>query len=116
MPRVRSGVARLRKKKRLFRGGMGFGGGGGMLLRTAKESRVRAEAYATAHRRKRKGDWRRLWILRINAACRARGLRYSEFIHGLKKAGIDLNRKILADLAVRSESTFDHLTERVKSA
>jgi large subunit ribosomal protein L20 len=116
MPRARFGVARLRKKKKLFRRVKGFRGGRGKLLRTAKESRVRAEAYATAHRRKRKGDWRRLWIIRINAACRLRGLRYSEFIHGLKKAQIDLNRKILADIAVRSESTFDHLVERAKSA
>ena len=116
MPRARFGVARRRKKNKLFRRVKGFVGGRGKLLRTAKESRVRAEAYATRHRRKRKGDWRRLWIVRINAACRARGLRYGEFIHGLKKASIDLNRKVLADIAVRNESAFDHLVERAKSA
>ena len=86
------------------------------MLRTAKESRIRAEAYATRDRRKKKGEWRRLWILRINAACRARGLRYSEFICGLKKAQIDLDRKQLADLAVRDAQAFDALVDRAKTA
>ena len=68
MPRARFGVARLRKKNKLLRRVKGFRGGRGKLLRTAKEARARAEAYATRHRRKKKGDWRRLWIVRINAA------------------------------------------------
>ena len=116
MPRARFGVARLKKKKRLFRRVKGFRGGRSKLLRTAKESRVRAEAYATRHRRKKKGDWRRLWIIRINAACRLEGLRYSQFIHGLKKAKIELNRKILADLAVRNPKAFREIVERAKAA
>ena len=116
MPRARNAVARLKKKKRLFRRVKGFRGGRRKLLRTAKESRARAEAYATIHRRQKKRVWRRLWIVRINAACRSRGLRYSEFIAGLKKADIDLNRKVLADLAVRDEAAFDDLVERAKSA
>lgn len=114
MPRAHFAVARRRKKNRLFQRVKGFRGGRRKLLRTAKESRVRAEAYATAHRRQRKGDYRRLWIVRINAACRARGLRYSEFIGGLKKAGVDLNRKILADLAVRDDAAFDELVRRAR--
>lgn len=116
MPRARFGVARNRKRKRLFRRVKGFRGGRRRLLRTAKESRVRAEVYATKHRRKRKGDWRRLWIIRINAAVRQHGMRYSQFIHGLKKAGIDLNRKMLADIAVRNAAAFQEIVERVKAA
>lgn len=109
MPRARNGVAKLRKKRRLLRRAKGFRGGRHKLLRTVKETLVRAEAFATKHRRKKKGDWRRLWILRINAACRARGLRYSELIAGLKKANVELNRKSLADIAVRDAAAFDRL-------
>ena len=116
MPRARFGVARLRKKNKLFRRVKGFRGGRGKLLRTAKEARTRAEAYATRPRRKKKGDWRRLWIVRINAACRARGMRDSEFIHGLKQAEVDLNRKVLADLAVRDPKVFDGLVETARGA
>jgi large subunit ribosomal protein L20 len=115
MPRAKYGVARQRKKKRVFRRVKGFRGGRGKLWRTAKESGIRAEAYATRHRRKKKGDWRRLWIVRINAACRARGVRYSEFMGGLRKANVELNRKILADLAVRDEKGFDDLVKVSRS-
>jgi large subunit ribosomal protein L20 len=116
MPRVRNGVAKLRKKRRLMRRVKGFRGGRGKLLRTAKETRIRAEAFATAHRRKKKGDMRGLWIIRINAACRARGINYSQFIRGLKKANIELNRKMLADIALRDSSGFDSLVSTVKAA
>ncbi len=115
MPRARAGVARRRKKKRIFQRVKGFRGGRRKLWRTAKESVIRAEAYATRHRRKKKGDWRRLWIVRINAACRARGIRYGEFIASLRKAQIDLNRKVLADLAVRDSKGFDELVKQVRS-
>jgi large subunit ribosomal protein L20 len=116
MPRARNTVATRRKKNRLFRKAKGYRGGRHRLWRTAKETRIRAEAFATRHRRKRKGDWRRLWILRINTACRARGIRYSQFIAGLKKAKIDLNRKVLADLAVRNQAAFDRLIDLAVSA
>ena len=116
MPRATSGVARHRRNKRLFKRVKGFRGARSKHLRTAKETLQRAEAYATRHRRKKKGDWRRLWIVRINAACRARGLSYSEFICRLKKADIELDRKMLADLAVRDASAFDQLVELAKSA
>jgi len=108
----------LRKKRRLLRRAKGFRGGRHKLLRTVKETIIRAEAFATKHRRKKKGDWRRLWILRINIACRARGLRYSEFMAGLKRANVTLNRKSLADLAVRDGAAFDRLvtTAREKLA
>ena len=115
MPRAKFAVARHRRKKRLFRRVKGFRGARSKLLRTAMESLIRAGQYATKHRRKRKGDFRRLWILRINAACRARGLRYSEFIHGLKKASIELDRKQLADIAVRDPAVFDELVSRAKA-
>lgn len=116
MSRASNVVARLRKKKRLFKRVKGFRGGRSKLLRTAKESLIRAEAFATKHRRKKKGDWRRLWIVRINAACRARGMNYSQFIRGLNAAEIDLNRKMLADLAVRDSEAFDALVSQAQAA
>lgn len=109
MPRASNGVARLRKKRRLLKRVKGFRGGRGKLLRTAKETRIRAEVFATQHRRKKKGDWRRVWIIRINAACRARGIVYSQFMRGLKKANITLDRKMLSDLALRDDPGFDQL-------
>jgi large subunit ribosomal protein L20 len=104
----------LRKKRRLLRRAKGFRGGRHKLLRTVKETLIRAEAFATAHRRKKKGNWRRLWILRINVACRSRGLRYSEFMAGLKRANVTLNRKLLADLAVRDGAAFDRLVSTAR--
>lgn len=94
----------------------GYWGGRSKLLRTAKETLVRAEAFATKHRRKKKGDWRRLWIVRINAACRMRGVNYSQFIQGLNKANVELNRKMLADLAVRDSGAFDALVAKAQEA
>ena len=109
MPRARYGVARHRKKRRLFKRAKGFRGGRSKLWRTVKESVMRAEAYATRHRRKKKGEWRRLWIVRITAACRSRGTNYSRFVAGLKRADIDLNRKMLSEIAIRDPKTFDNL-------
>ncbi|MCH2374637.1 MAG: 50S ribosomal protein L20 [Planctomycetes bacterium] len=116
MPRARNAVARLRKKKRLMRRVKGFWGGRSKLLRTAKETLIRAEAFATKHRRKKKGDWRRLWIVRINAACRARDMNYSQFIRGLGRAQVGLNRKMLADIAVRDSAAFDELVVLARKA
>jgi large subunit ribosomal protein L20 len=112
--RTTKGAARNRAKKRLFGKTKGFRGGRGHLLRTAKETLVRAGAYAFRDRRARKRDFRKLWIIRINAAVRERGLRYSEFIHGLAKANIALDRKILADMAVRDPQAFDQIVETVR--
>jgi len=116
MPRARNGVAKLRKKRRLLKRVKGFRGGRRKLLRTAKETLIRAEAFATKHRRKKKGDWRSVWILRINAACRARGVNYSTFMRGLKKANIELNRKMLADIALRDASAFDQLVSSAQKS
>src|SRR6478735_2336737 len=84
--------------------------------RSAKETLVRAETFAFRDRRARKRDFRRLWILRINAACRERGLRYSEFIHGLTKAGIELDRKMLSEIAISDPAAFDVIVAQAKAA
>ena len=86
------------------------------MLRTVKETLLRAGVYAYRDRRTRKREFRKLWIIRINAATRERGLRYSEFIYGLHKAGIELDRKMLADLAVSDPAAFDVIVEEVKQA
>jgi len=114
--RTIKGAARNKAKRRLFRKAKGYRGGRGKLLRTVKETLVRAEAYAYRDRRVRKRDFRRLWIVRINAACRAHGIRYSQFINGLKKANIDLNRKMLSELAIHDPEAFAAIVELAKQA
>jgi len=86
------------------------------MLRTVKETLIRAEAYATRDRRVRKREFRKLWIIRINAAVRMRDMRYSEFINGLNKAGIELDRKTLAEMAVNDPAAFDAVVEQAKQA
>ena len=112
--RTTKGAARNKAKRRLFRKAKGYRGGRSKLLRTVKESLLRAEAYAYRDRRVRKRDFRRLWIIRINAAVRERGLRYSQFIDGLNKAGIELDRRVLSELAVHDPAAFDQIVEQVK--
>jgi large subunit ribosomal protein L20 len=114
--RTTKGAARNKAKKRLFKKTKGFRGGRGNMLRTAKETLVRAGAYAFRDRRDRKREFRKLWIIRINAAVRERGLRYSEFIHGLEKAQIGLDRKSLSEMAISDPSGFDAVVARVKEA
>lgn len=114
--RVSRGAARRQSKRRWFKRAKGFRGGRGKLLRTVKETVIRAEAFATRDRRVRKRDFRRLWIIRINAACRMQGLRYSEFICGLKKANIELDRKSLAEMAVSDAAAFASVVEKAKAA
>jgi large subunit ribosomal protein L20 len=114
--RTIKGAARNQAKKRLFKRAKGYRGGRGKLLRTVKETLVRAGAYAFRDRRARKRDFRKLWIIRINAAVRERGLRYSEFIGGLKLAGIELDRRSLAELAVADPAAFGVVVDRVKAA
>jgi large subunit ribosomal protein L20 len=110
------GAARNQAKKRLFKKVKGFVGGRRKLLRTAKETLVRAGVYAFRDRRNRKREFRKLWIIRINAAVRERGLRYSEFINGLLRAKIALDRKILAELAVNDPAAFDQIVAKAKEA
>ena len=114
--RTTKGSARNRAKNRLFKKTKGYRGGRGRLLRSAKETLVRAGQYAYRDRRVRKREFRKLWIIRINAAVRERGVRYSEFINGLAKANILLNRQVLSDMAISDPEAFDAVVEKVKEA
>ena len=116
MVRVTYGAPRNRKKNRYFKRARGFRGGRSKLWRTVQESVVRAWAYAYRDRRQKKRQFRRLWILRINAAARLRDSNYSTFMSGLKKAGVELNRKQLAELAIHEPAAFDALVETAKGA
>jgi large subunit ribosomal protein L20 len=115
MPRVKNAVAKLRKKRRLMRRAKGFEGNRSKLLRQAKETVMRAEAFATKHRRRKKGTMRRMWIVRINAACRSRGITYGRFIQGLKKAGVILDRKLISDMAIRDVAGFEKLVAMARA-
>jgi large subunit ribosomal protein L20 len=114
--RTRKGAARTKAKRRLFKRAKGFRGGRRNLIRTVKETIIRSDVFAYRDRRTRKRDFRRLWITRINAAVRQRGLRYSEFICGLGKTGIELNRKMLSDMAIHDPNAFDAIVEQVKES
>ena len=114
--RTTKGAARNKAKNRLFKKAKGYRGGRSKLLRTAKETVVRAGVFAYRDRRVRKRDFRRLWIVRINAAVRMRGIRYSQFIAGLKKANIELDRKVLAEMAIHDPDGFDTVCEAAKEA
>jgi large subunit ribosomal protein L20 len=114
--RTTKGAARNKAKRRLFRKAKGYRGGRNNLLRTVKETVIRAEAFAFRDRRVRKRDFRRLWIVRINAAVRERGIRYSEFINGLNKAGIELDRRMLSELAIHDPDGFDQIVTEAKKA
>jgi large subunit ribosomal protein L20 len=109
LPRVKRGVTTHRRHKKVLAMTKGHRGTKHSLFRRANESMLKSLSYAYAHRRERKGDMRRLWILRVNAACRARGITYSQFMDGLKKSGIEINRKMLADMAVREPESFSNL-------
>jgi large subunit ribosomal protein L20 len=114
--RTTKGSARNRAKNRLYKKTKGYVGGRGTLLRTAKETLVKAEAYAYRDRRVRKRDFRKLWIIRINAASRERGLRYGELINGLKKAQVELDRKMLSEMAIHDPAAFDAVVEKAREA
>src|SRR4029079_4563192 len=114
--RTTVGVARKRKNNRLFKKAKGYTGGRRRLLRSMKETLVRAEAFAFRDRRARKREFRKLWIIRINAAVRERGLRYSQFIAGLIKAEITLDRKMLSELAIHDPAALDVIVEKAKAA
>lgn len=114
--RVTNGVARRRRHKRVLKQARGYFGRRSKCFRGAKETVQRAGRFAFAHRRKRRRDFRRLWIVRINAAARNAGLTYSSFMAGLKKAGVDLDRKQLSELAIHDPSAFGNLVEVARSA
>ncbi len=116
MPKVRNTVARLKRKKKIMHAAKGARGGRSKLFKAAKETVERGMRYAYRDRRRRKRDFRQLWIVRINAAARVHDLSYSRFMSGLKKAGVDINRKMLADLAVSDPAAFGELAEVAKKS
>jgi large subunit ribosomal protein L20 len=116
MPRVKRAVHSHKKRRKVLKLAKGFRGGHGRLLRSAKEAVARALRYAYRDRRVRKREFRALWITRVNAAARENGLSYSRLLFGLKKAGVEVDRKILADLAVNDAAAFHALAEKAKAA
>lgn len=114
--RAKSGVPRRRAKKRLFKATKGFVGGRRRLLKSAKETLLRAGVFAFRDRRVKKRLFRRLWITRISAAVEMRGMRYSQFVNGLKKANIGLDRKSLSELAIHDPTVFDHIVGQARAA
>jgi large subunit ribosomal protein L20 len=115
MPRVKSNVQRLKRKNKIMKEARGNRGGRSKLWKAAKETVERGWAYAYRDRRQKKRQFRRLWITRINAAAREHDLSYNRFMSGLKAAGVEINRKVLADLAVRDPAAFAKLTELAKT-
>ncbi|MEK6690936.1 MAG: 50S ribosomal protein L20 [Nitrospirota bacterium] len=116
MPRAKGGYKTRRRRKKILKLARGYVGGKSKLFRTATEAVDRALRYAYRDRRTRKRDFRSLWIVRINAAARINGITYSRFMQGLSTAGIDLNRKVLADMAVRDPDGFAKIAEMAKAS
>jgi large subunit ribosomal protein L20 len=116
VPRVKRGTQRRQARSKILERASGFFLTKSKLHRAAREAVQKALRYAYVGRRRKKRDFRGLWIVRINAACRDAGISYSQFIGGLKKAGVDLNRKVLADMAVADQAGFRTLVEKARSA
>lgn len=116
MPRAKGGPVTHRRHKKVIKAAKGHRGVRHKLFKRANESVMHALRYAYEHRRDRKGDFRRLWIMRINAAARLHGLSYSRLIDGLNKAGVQMDRKVLADLAVRDAAAFGQIAQTAKGA
>lgn len=114
--RVTCRVASRKRRKRILKRAKGYIGGRRKLIRTATVAVIRSDAYAYRHRRLKKREFRRLWITRLNAAAMQHGLGYSRFIHGLKKAGIHIDRKNLSELAIHDPQAFGGVVDKVKSA
>src|SRR5688500_8875661 len=116
MPRARSNVPRLKRKKQVMKAARGAYGGRSKLWKAAKETVERGWRYAYRDRKNRKREFRRLWIVRINAAAHANDLTYSTFMNGLQKAGIEIDRKVLADIAVRDPQAFTAIADQARAA
>ncbi len=114
MSRVRGAPSSRRRRKKILKAAKGYRGARSKLIRTATESVHRAGQYAYRDRKRRKGDMRRLWIIRINAGARMHGLTYSRFMHGLREANVEVDRKMLADMAVNDTSGFEKLVTIAK--
>lgn len=116
MPRVKGGVVSRRRRKKVLKLAKGYFGSKHTLYRTANEQVMRSMKYAYRDRKQRKRNFRKLWITRINAQARVEGISYSQLMNGLHKANIDINRKMLAELAVNDQETFKNLVEKAKEA
>ena len=114
--RIKRSVNALKKRRKIFRLSKGYFGSKSRSYRIAREAVMKSQMYAFVGRRRKKRDFRRLWIARSTAAARLNGMSYSKFMHGLKASGIDLNRKVLADIAVTDAATFAKLAEKAKAA
>ena len=116
MPRVKRGVTARRRHKKVLKQAKGYYGARSRVFRVAKQAVIKAQQYAYRDRRQRKRQFRALWIARINAGARANGLSYSRLIAGLKKADVEIDRKVLADLAMNEQQAFAAVVEKAKSA
>ncbi len=116
MPRVKGGTVTRRRRKRVLKLAKGYYGSKHSLFKVAKQQVMKSGQYAYRDRRQKKRDFRKLWIARINAAARLNDISYSRLMHGLKLAGIEVNRKMLADLAISDEKAFTSLVEQAKAA
>ena len=116
MARVKGAMATRKRRKKVLKLAKGYFGGKSRLFKTAKQAVMKSGNYAYIGRKQKKRDFRRLWITRISAACKANGMNYSTFMNGLKKAGVELNRKMLSEIAISDPAAFTALTETAKSA
>jgi len=114
MPRVKRGVTKRRRHKKILKLAKGYRGPRSKRFRVANEAVLHSLSYSYRHRRRKKGDFRRLWIARINAAARSNGMSYSRLMNGLRRAGVDINRKVLADLAVRDARAFQQVVDKAR--
>ena len=116
MARIKGGVGAKKRHNRTLKAAKGYYGGKHRLFKTAKQAVMKSGQYAYIGRKQKKRDFRRMWITRISAACKANGMNYSTFMNGLKKAGVDLNRKMLSEIAIADPAGFTALTETAKAA
>lgn len=116
MARIKGAMMTRKRRNKTLKMAKGYYGGKSRLFKTAKEAVMKSGQYAYIGRKQKKRDFRRLWISRISAACKMNGMNYSTFMNGLKKAGIDLNRKMLSEIAIADPAAFTALTEQAKAA
>ena len=116
MARIKRAVATRKRRNKILKAAKGYYGAKSKLFKSAKQAVMKSGSYAYIGRKQRKRDFRRLWITRISAACKINGMNYSTFINGLKKAGINLNRKMLSEIAIHDAAGFSKLTEQAKAA
>ena len=116
MARIKGAIATRKRRKKVLKAAKGYYGSKHALFKTAKQAVMKSGQYAYIGRKQKKRDFRRIWITRISAACKLNGMNYSTFMNGLKKAGVDLNRKMLSEIAISDPEAFTALTETAKAA